>query len=273
MTSYPAAPAGVPSGERRRPASHWTDWGKWLALISMSVDHVTRFALPAAWPLGWASDTVGRVAFPLFAAMVAWHALFDTRNPWRYARRIVMIGLVAQLPYMLMPRVLSMPVLNVCFTLALGLIVGSALLRLAQQPPRTLAMQIAAMLMVLFACMLALLFEDLFHVRLEYGWTGVLLIPVFMLVLHLAARADGLQRLLILPATGLLALVAWPLNIVPISQWIALMTCLLVTGLALGGAQHVPALPRRFVMPRVLWLGWYPGHLALIALWVVLSGR
>ncbi|RKR03290.1 TraX protein [Kushneria sinocarnis] len=259
--------------DTRRAASHWTDWGRWLALISMSVDHVTRFALPADWPLGWASDTVGRVAFPLFAAMVAWHALFDTRNPWRYAWRITVIGLVAQLPYMLMPRVLNVPVLNVCFTLALGLLIGSALWQLARHPPRTLLMQSGVMLAMLSACLGALALAALLPVRLEYGWHGVLLIPVFMLVLHAAAHTRGPARLLVMPAAAVLALVAWPLNVVPVSQWIALGTCLLVVLLALGGTRAVPALPRWLRMPRRLWLGWYPGHLALIALWVILSGR
>ncbi|MEQ5802984.1 TraX family protein [Halomonas sp. H10-9-1] len=87
-----------------RPSSTWTGWGQWLALITMTVDHLTRYALPDGWELGWAGSSIGRIAFPLFAAMVAWHGLFNTRNPLRYARRILVIGLVAQLPYMLMPR-------------------------------------------------------------------------------------------------------------------------------------------------------------------------
>ncbi|MGM0784154.1 MAG: hypothetical protein ACQEUM_08565 [Pseudomonadota bacterium] len=53
--------------------------------------------------------------------MVAWHGLFNTRNPLRYARRILVIGLIAQLPYMMMPRASDVFILNICSTLSLGL--------------------------------------------------------------------------------------------------------------------------------------------------------
>ncbi len=29
-----------------RPSSHWTAWGQWLALFTMTVDHLTRYVLP-----------------------------------------------------------------------------------------------------------------------------------------------------------------------------------------------------------------------------------
>ncbi len=107
-----------------RPTSTWTGWGQWLALATMTIDHLTRYVLPGHLDLAWAGSSLGRIAFPLFAAMVAWHGLFNTRNPQRYARRILIIGLVAQLPYMMMPRASDAFILNVCFTLALGLAWG-----------------------------------------------------------------------------------------------------------------------------------------------------
>ena len=66
-----------------RPSSHWTAWGQWLALFTMTVDHLTRYVLPGDWDLSWAGSSIGRIAFPLFAAMVAWHGLFNTRNKKR----------------------------------------------------------------------------------------------------------------------------------------------------------------------------------------------
>jgi uncharacterized membrane protein YdcZ (DUF606 family) len=48
-------------------------------------------------------------------------------------------------------------------------------------------------------------------------------------------------------------------------------TCIVVLLLAAGAAQRVPAV--NVVMPRRLWLAWYPGHFALIALWVLFSGQ
>ena len=59
--------AGAPASQRRMTRSHWTDWGKWLALISMTVDHVVRYALSneMSWQFSWASSTIGRVALKL----------------------------------------------------------------------------------------------------------------------------------------------------------------------------------------------------------------
>ena len=121
------------------PCSGWTEWGKWLALITMTLDHVARYLLvPAGHDQAlWVMDTAGRIAFPLFAAMVAWHALYDTSRHWRYTRRLLIIGLVAQLPFMLLTGGL---VLNVCFTLALGLMLACttrALMREAAWNPAT----------------------------------------------------------------------------------------------------------------------------------------
>ncbi|BBI63142.1 hypothetical protein HSBAA_44480 [Vreelandella sulfidaeris] len=48
-------------------------------------------------------------------------------------------------------------------------------------------------------------------------------------------------------------------------------TCVVVLMLAAGVAQRIPAL--NLAMPRRLWLAWYPGHFALIALWLLLSGQ
>ena len=43
--------------------------------VHHDVDHLTRYVLPGDWDLGWAGSSIGRIAFPLFAAMVAGTAL------------------------------------------------------------------------------------------------------------------------------------------------------------------------------------------------------
>ncbi|WP_239452548.1 TraX family protein [Halomonas sp. S2151] len=115
-----------------RPSSHWTGWGQWIALVTMTLDHLARYLATDAWHLGWVDSSVGRIAFPLFAGMVAWHGLFNTRDPLRYARRVMIIGLLAQLPYQLMPRE-ALFQLNICFTLALGLMAGHWLEQLTRR--------------------------------------------------------------------------------------------------------------------------------------------
>ncbi len=229
--SAPAADAAA----ALRPSSHWTAWGQWLALFTMTVDHLTRYVLPGDWDLGWAGSSIGRIAFPLFAAMVAWHGLFNTRNPLRYSRRILIIGLVAQLPYMLMPRASDAFILNVCFTLASGLALG-ALVR--------------------------------------QGWqNGLLLIPLFMFAMQaLSETRNALKSRL---WAGLAAFpvlwIAGQMNASDMAKSFTVATCVIVLMLAAGAAQRVP--PVALEMPRRLWLAWYPGHFALIALWLLLSGQ
>ncbi|QJQ95956.1 MULTISPECIES: TraX family protein [Halomonadaceae] len=251
-----------------RPSSTWTGWGQWLALFTMSVDHLTRYVLPGNWDLSWAGASVGRIAFPLFAAMVAWHGLFNTRNPMRYARRILVIGLAAQIPYMMMPRVSDAFVLNVCFTLAAGLAWGAWLRDLLDRQRRGelsaawLALGTAASLVVWF------LLGD----WVEYGHRGLLLLPLFMLAMyHLNRGGDSLsERLLAVAAALPLLIIAGMMNYSDMAKSFTVATCLVVLLLAAGASRGVPQVG--VVMPRRLWLAWYPGHFALIALWLWLVG-
>jgi len=245
-----------------RPSSAWTGWGQWLALITMTVDHVTRYLMPASWDVGWASSSIGRIAFPLFAAMVAWHGLFNTRDPIRYARRILVIGLFAQLPYMTMPR--DGFQLNICFTLALGLCWGTLLRELARRvtlPEEGPAAAIKAGLAV--AASLALWW--LLGPWVEYGHRGLLLIPFYMLAMQaLNQPADGLlARLGAAAATLPVLIVAGLMNSSDMAKSFTVATCLLVLLLAAGAASRVPTVAVK--MPRKLWLAWYPGHFAVIA--------
>ncbi|KAA0012879.1 TraX [Billgrantia pellis] len=251
-----------------RPTSTWTGWGQWLALATMTIDHLTRYVLPSHWELDWAGASIGRIAFPLFAAMVAWHGLFNTRNPLRYARRILIIGLVAQLPYMLMPRASDAFLLNVCFTLALGLAWGAwlrdlfARVRAGTLGSPWVGLGVAATLAVWY------LLGD----WVEYGHRGLLLIPLFMLAMHhLHAAGDGLvERLGAVALSVPLLIVAGLMNSSDMAKSFTVATCLTVLWLAAGAHRLTPAVPS--VMPRRLWLAWYPGHFALIALWLWASG-
>lgn len=256
-----------PTGQQQHPSSAWTGWGQWLALITMTVDHVTRYLMPDSWDVGWASSSIGRIAFPLFAAMVAWHALFNSRDPLRYARRILIIGLFAQLPYMVMPRYGFQ--LNICFTLALGLCWGTLLHELARRWLFTVNTNKYAWgkaIKAWLAVVVSLIVWWFIGPWIEYGHRGLLLIPGYMLALQaLNQPAETLlERLGRVAATLPVLLVAGSLNTSEIAKAFTVATCLLVLLLAAGGASRMPAVVVK--MPRKLWLAWYPGHFAAIAL-------
>ena len=64
---------------------------------------------------------IGRLAFPIFAFMVA-EGYLRTRNLGRYMLRMLVFALIAQLPYMLMTGIYGGIPVNVIFTLLFGLI-------------------------------------------------------------------------------------------------------------------------------------------------------
>nr|WP_298249250.1 TraX family protein [uncultured Halomonas sp.] len=252
-----------------RPSSTWTGWGQWLALITMTIDHLSRYAAPDSCDLGWASSSLGRIALPLFAAMVAWHGLFNTRNPLRYARRILMIGLVAQLPYMLMPRSSDALILNICFTLSLGLAGGTWLKTL----PARFANGTLGRIRLAIEGAAALGAWLLAGQWVEYSHMGLLMIPLYMLAMqHLYLIRSGLAERLQATAMALpVLLVAGMMNSSDMAKSFTVATCLMILLLAAGAHRLTPAVP--FQMPRWLWLGWYPGHFAAIAVWLGASGR
>ncbi|WP_148252888.1 TraX family protein [Aidingimonas lacisalsi] len=250
-----------------RPSSHWTGWGQWLALITMTTDHITRYVLPTSWDTTWAGSSLGRIAMPLFAAMVAWHGLFNTRNPLRYARRILVIGLIAQVPYTLMPRPIDVFVLNICFTLAAGLAWGTLWAHVIRQlddgTPRPLALSLAVLSIAAWYWL-----GD----WVEYGHYGLLMIPLYMLAMHALHDAGNTlaERFIATLAAMPVLLVAGQLNTTDMAKSFTVGTCLVMLLLAAGVARHVPEV--LFRMPRRLWLAWYPGHFAVIALIVYWPG-
>ena len=103
-----------------------------IALVSMVIDHAavglieqSELASGAAWSLcGIAMRLVGRVAFPLFAFMIAEGAA-HTRDRRRYALRLLLLAIVSEIPFNLVAGggALTYPAdQNTVFTLLLGLL-------------------------------------------------------------------------------------------------------------------------------------------------------
>ncbi|MCH4564356.1 conjugal transfer protein TraX [Halomonas sp. EGI 63088] len=98
---------------RPRQLPAWWPLVQLLAIGTMALDHIAYWLITGPWP-DLLRLTLGRIALPMFAFLIAWHAL-HTADPRRYANRILLIALVAQLPYLALRGELLG---NICFTLA-----------------------------------------------------------------------------------------------------------------------------------------------------------
>ncbi|WP_355661727.1 TraX family protein [Halomonas salifodinae] len=255
--------------------SRWVGWAQWLALLTMSLDHLVRHLLGPESVLAWWPESLGRLAFPLFAAMVAWHGYHTSRDPLRYVRRILLIGGLAQLPYALMPRPEAPYVLNVCFTLAAGLAwahwARGTFIRVT--PPwahgerGALAHDTPSWAHWVSPWMGLLLSLGLWWALgfwVEFGHAGLALVPTLMLALSRQAAPPEQRWMASLPALVVAAL----LN--PGHQ----ASAFALAGVALAWAMAGAGLPRvPWPLPRWLWRAWYPGHFALLALGLAVLGE
>jgi len=89
---------------------------KLIAACAMLIDHTAHVFFPSAIYM----RCLGRIAFPIFAFMVA-EGYLRTRNVEKYMIRMLIFAIIAQIPYTLMLSNVSGFQINVIFTLLLGL--------------------------------------------------------------------------------------------------------------------------------------------------------
>lgn len=102
------------------------DLVKWVALLSMIIDH-TWYVLPteSQEPFRW-MRIVGRLAFPLFCLSIAANVYRQpTEYPggWKYLGGMILFALISQQPY---SKFFEGNYLNILFTLGLGLLIAQA---------------------------------------------------------------------------------------------------------------------------------------------------
>ena len=144
---------------------------KLIALVTMTIDHVGMLLFPRLRILRY----IGRIAFPIFAYMIA-EGCHYTRNRRKYLLSMIFVAALCQVVYFFAMGSLYMSVL-VTFSLSIGLIY---LADYAQSGGRFgTALLYAAVCVIVFLCYFA--HDALFpktDFGIEYGLFGVLL-PVF----------------------------------------------------------------------------------------------
>ena len=161
-------------------------WIKIIALLTMTIDHV-GFLLPAG-PLNLTFRIIGRIAFPLFAFMIAEGAI-HTKSFSKYALRLGIMASAISLALILNEIIGIDPSLREDGNIFIDLLLGALAIYLLRQNKWYL--KALAILPVLFGvysfigtalewcgCHGEILWCPYF-IRTQYGWFGISLIVIF----------------------------------------------------------------------------------------------
>lgn len=201
---------------------------RWLALLAMVVDHVGVIFVPPEWSPAFRAT--GRVAWPLFALLLAYNVAVRGVDPRRYLPRLALFTLLAQVPHTLAFGWVAVSIMGTLFLGALSL---SLLERRISSPP--LALLLAA----------AILFAANF---VEYGLPGILLV----IAAWWALKTNSVLAWLV--AAVAVGLVNMPWRLWPYGL-LALPVAWIISRLPAG-------LPRSGLLPWIF----YPGHLLVLVL-------
>ncbi|MDQ0193195.1 TraX family protein [Paenibacillus wynnii] len=199
-----------------------------IAMLTMLIDHIGYIFFPQ--DMAW--RYVGRIAFPIYCYALVQGHLHTSSKP-KYLLRLLLIAVLAQLPYNL---ALDPHGLNVVFTLLLSALV---LVVLDRFPNPWLGLIMVAGVSVIM---------DYFPV--DYGAYGLLLVLIYrytqsywMVLGHLLLNTFYLFY----------------------SGWVIQMASLLPTFIIVFVPAFWGHLEKRRV-PRIAWWSFYPGHLLILAL-------
>jgi hypothetical protein len=141
------------------PASGALEVLKVAALVAMVADHANKYALDGAYPM---MEHIGRLAFPLFALVVAANLRWNTADPQRYFMRLAVWGMASQAIY---TWATGRTDLNILLTLGIGVQLVLAVEALRQHSSVVGVLWLIVVIGATLAC--------------DYSFTGPLLVVLF----------------------------------------------------------------------------------------------
>ncbi|MEY4529770.1 MAG: hypothetical protein RLZZ156_491 [Deinococcota bacterium] len=198
-----------------------------VAVITMVLDHINKVFLREQFEV---FTYAGRLAFPLFAFLLAYNLTAREVNWRQYLVPLIVAGIAAQLPFV----ALFQPLLNIMFTLLLGVLVFPLYDLLERAFGKGLGN--LAWLLV----MIPNLFTD-------YPLLGAWLVPLGCILVQKKALIYWIPFLVVALTAN---------QFTPVSQMV-LMLPILVLGAALIDG-------KRLGIPRVVWWAFYPFHLFVL---------
>lgn len=200
---------------------------KLAALVAMVADHANKYALERAYPM---MEHIGRLAFPLFALVIAANVRWNTADPQRYFMRLAVWGMASQAIY---TWATGHTHLNILLTLAIGVQLVLAVEALRQHSSVVGVLWLMVLIVATLPC--------------DYGPTG----PLLVVLLHAWFARPGLF-------TALLAILGVALLNASLLFAPAALASLIVAGAV---AWWRPCLPR---LTRYWFYPFYPAHFAVI---------
>ena len=209
------------------PASGALEVLKLAALVAMVADHANKYALDRAYPM---MEHIGRLAFPLFALVLAANLRWNTADPQRYFMRLAVWGMASQAIY---TWATGRTDLNTLLTLGIGVQLVLAVEALRQHSSVVGVLWLMVVIVATLAC--------------DYGLTGPLLVVLF----HGWFARPG-------PYTALLAILGVAALNTSLLFAPAALASLIVAGAVAWWRPRLPRLTRYWFYP------FFPIHFAVI---------
>lgn len=139
---------------------------KVIAIISMVIDHWALYIMETGTPLYEAMRCLGRIAFPVFAFMIAEGYTYSKDRVW-YFIRLLGFAFISEIPWYLLNGADGTH--NVMFTLALGVLTLGIFDRLKDRK-------------LLCICMILIVTAYAHWIGSDYEWRGILMIVLFYML-------------------------------------------------------------------------------------------
>jgi hypothetical protein len=207
------------------------EFAKWVAIVTMAIDHYGKIVDDSVLVQ---THAIGRLSFPLFAAIIGIRLAARLTLDLRYLRYLIPWAIVSQPIFVLVGRPWYDG--NILVTLTLGVAVTHLLRRRAEISELSLAGALAAILAV--------------SVFVDYGPFGVVMIPAMTLLVARRGYAGA-------ASAGPLGLAA---NLYPSAPFLELpdLAALLATPVLMLSLWAKVRLPR---LPTQVFYAFYPAHL------------
>lgn len=239
--------------------SGWLNLMQWLAVITMTIDHIAKcIGFGVASP--WISDSIGRLAFPLFAAICILH-MMHIDNFRSYCLKLLKLAFISQIPYMIIfsQSGYTFNLLDMEWNTILILLIGVMVLGgIHYKMPVCVMLGIMPMVIL----------------DISYDGTGLAVMgTAYLIFKQSSGQGNAFVNLSIVAMATMFTSIISGLHVHLISPWVSSLFVLIAFAIIIMTVQlrlygYQLSIPR---MPQKLWHYFYPVHLAILVpvmIWV-----